>query len=315
MFVAADALRSSGIALDLHNLGDLHRPANLLRAMRDLRARARNYDIVHAQFGSACGFVTAAVGKRAVLSLRGSDWHQYVGPMAAEARHAKRAKLLTRLSLARYAAIITMSLRMTREVRAARPGSLIQTIPDPVDLALFSCRDRSEARARLFGVHHDRPWVLFTTLSRSNPIKRLDLALEAVGRARDRIPGLELKVASGIAHADMPDFVSACNLVLCTSTHEGWPNCVKEGLACGLPFVSTDVSDLHDIAARHSSCQVTSADPDALADAIVSTLAMPLDRTLRDEVLPMDSAGFAGKLSALYERVLCAERPEPECAC
>ncbi len=160
----------------------------------------------------------------------------------------------------------------------------------------------------MFQANAHEPWVLFTSLSRSNPVKRPELAVAAVQRARQRLPGLELKVASGIAHSQMPYFVSACDVVLCTSTHEGWPNSVKEGLACGLPFVSTDVSDLRQVAERHESCRIVSEDPDDIAEGILHAVRSSREQALRAEATSMSVEASSRRMLELYQSLLQARR-------
>ena len=117
-------------------------------------------------------------------------------------------------------------------------------------------------------------------------------------------PDVKLKILHGTPHEQVPLFVNACNAVLVTSTHEGWPNIVKEALACNVPFVSTDVSDLNRIAASEASCHVAEPRPEALADCLVATLRFPRPRNLRRHVRSMDVRSVARQLVDLYEQQL-----------
>ena len=63
----------------------------------------------------------------------------------------------------------------------------------------------------------------------------------------------------------MPSVVSECDLILITSVYEGWPNCIKEALACNVPFIATDVSDLSEIAKRHSNCRIAEPNPESIS--------------------------------------------------
>ncbi len=304
MYRLAAGLKRIGVHVDLLYLGDLSQPWKMVVARAEVNRRCRDYDLVHAQYGSACAFVTSGVPKPSILSLRGSDWHRYRGPHRAEALHAVFAKALSRLALKRFDVVITMSERMAVDVRSVTGHSAVISIPDPVDTDLFSPRGRKESRAELFGTSDDAPWVLFTTLSTSNPAKRIELALEAVRLARRRVARLELKVASGVPHEKMPWFVSSCNVALCTSTHEGWPNSLKEALACGIPFVSTDVSDLAAIADRHAACSVCPPEPEAVATHLCEALASCADDGLREEVICMGVEATSNRLLTVYDELL-----------
>lgn len=300
----ARGLRALGVEVELLYLGNLRRPGEALRAQMDLRRLAAEYDLLHAQFGSACAFLTATAPGPKVVSLRGSDWHRYHGPVRSERRASFLATSLSRLTLGRFDAVITMSDRMAAEVRRNTDHPSVAVIPDPIDLHAFRPLDRQASRHGIEGTDHRAPWILFTTIRTSNPVKRVELAQEAVAVARQRLGKLELRIASGIPHDQMPRFVSACDVALCTSTHEGWPNSIKEALACGIPFVATDVSDLAEIAERHPSCHIADPDPARLADAICNAVMAPYDDSLPDAVASMSIEATSEKLLALYSGVL-----------
>lgn len=308
MYTLADAMQRAGIGVEVVYLGDISSPYKLHLARERIRKLSREFQITHAQFGSACAIASSAAVGRRIVSLRGSDWHRYSGTNIRQYLHGMAATCLSRLSLRSFDAVITMSKRMEFEVRKYLKHALIVTIPDPVDTTLFKPQNKIEIRRRAFGVDCTDPWVLFTSVSKSNPIKRLDLALESVRCASVVIPGLELKLANGIRHVQMPDFVACCDVALCTSTHEGWPNAIKESIACGLPFVSTDVSDLKEIAIRHPSCSVCDPNPVALGRGLLRALEFGRDLALTSEVASMDLTSATDRLISLYRKVLNSNR-------
>src|SRR5262245_59176753 len=71
---AADGLRARGTDPWPESLGNLRSIANLRRARARVRELSRDYDLVHAQYGSACAVATAAAGIPRVVSIRGNDW-------------------------------------------------------------------------------------------------------------------------------------------------------------------------------------------------------------------------------------------------
>lgn len=304
MHLLLSGLRDLGVEPELMYLGRLGNPLELLRARAEVARRSHQFDVVHAQFGSACALASATAATPKIVSLRGSDWHRYRGPHRAEARHASLAYAFTRLSLSAYDAVITMSQRMSEEVSRALPYKQVVTLPDPVDNNAFRPRNRAKCREEMFGTADTAPWVLFTTLMNDNPIKRADIAREAVQLARSHVPGIQMKVATGIPHSKMPWFVAACNAAICTSTHEGWPNSIKEALACGLPFVSTDVSDLRQVAAMKLGSRICTADPQELADALRHAIEAPNDDSIPAPISAMAVQPTSQKLLDLYKKVL-----------
>jgi glycosyltransferase involved in cell wall biosynthesis len=139
----------------------------------------------------------------------------------------------------------------------------------------------------------------------NNPVKREGLAHDAVIAAQKQVPGLTLKVASGVPHSRMPLLMAAADVVLLTSVHEGWPNVIKEGLACGRPFVSTDVGDLKEIAAVERTCRVVDASPKALSEALLEVLAEPKieSHRLRACVQEFSIARTTSRLQSIYREL------------
>jgi teichuronic acid biosynthesis glycosyltransferase TuaC len=304
MHTAADAVRRAGIDVDLAYLGNLRTPTGILRARGAVRELARGYDLVHAQYGSACAVASADSHRPLVISLRGSDWTPAYSPSSAWRAHAAAATRMTRHSLPAASVVVVVSRRIGEEVRNRYPTQQVEVLPDPIDISSFRPGLRTESRRRLGLDSAECKRVLFTALDRSRPNKRVELAVAAVENARRVMKDLELVVASGYPHDLMPAVVSTCDVVICTSTAEGWPNSVKEALACGLPFVSTDVSDLRDIARAEPSCKVVAANPVSLGAALVEVLSDDPPVGLEKHVSHMSVDTFAKDLPRVYEEAL-----------
>ena len=273
MYILARGMQELGLKIDLEYLGNLRSPSEFISARRRVRELSAKYDLVHAQFGSACAFASADCYVPNIVTLRGSDWHVYKGRKIGAMLHNYLAFLLSRISLQKFDEVIVMSNRMAAEVRLVlEDKNNVYVIPDALDDKFFKRIDKKEARTRLGQADNNKLWVLFTTVSIDNPVKRASLAMNAFNYAKNKCSEIELRIASGISPGDMPTFVSACDIVLCTSSHEGWPNSVKEALACGLPFVATDVSDLQLIADMYPSCRVVQPDPMILGENILQVL-------------------------------------------
>jgi glycosyltransferase involved in cell wall biosynthesis len=312
MHKLADAVQASGVDVDMLYTGKLSRPLEIWRARAQLRWLAPQFDLVHMQYGSMCAWIgTVSSGPR-LLSLRGSDWYSTEAGPWADRLHGFLANRLTRHSMGRYEQVICMSDRMKREIaeyfrKRGVAGPPVRVLTDGLSLHDFRPMPRAQCRTALGFDGDQRPWVLVTTLDEANPIKRVGLARAAVEAAQAVIPDLQLRIASGIAHADMPTWVNACNVTLMTSLHEGWPNAIKESLACDVPFVATDISDLPMIAQGDDSCMIAPADPQALGQAIVDSLRKSGSGRLRSQVQHMDLAQVARELRDAYFDML--ERP------
>jgi teichuronic acid biosynthesis glycosyltransferase TuaC len=311
MNIAALGLSARGIDLHFEYLGKLRSVTNLLSARRRLRGLVADFDLVHAQYGSACSLATAAMdGLPKVLSVRGNDWNVHNGSIGFFYFHTRLARAMTRWSLGRYDCVLTVSRRVAADVKRFSPRSSVWTVPSPIDLNRFVPRDKKEARALLGFPDCTERWVLFNALNLDDPIKRFPLAKEAFELAKAKCGNLRLRVATDLPHSVLPLFTAACDVILCTSETEGWPNCVKEALACNVPFVSTDVSDLRDIARQEATCRICPADQVVLADNICDVLASQREPDLRRHVADMSLDSVSDRLVNIYESLLAIYRRE-----
>ena len=296
MHTAANGLRALGVDVHFEFLGNLRSPCNLLAARKRVRLRARDFDIVHAQYGSACAFVTAGVDDRpTAVTVRGNDWNLHNQTFHPLYFHTRLARAMTRDSLGKFSAVLPVSNRLAKEIAQEVPVSRINVMPSPIHLDLW--------KARMY-VKHVTHNVLFTANAPHDPIKRFSLCERTIAIAKQNIGDVTLKIASGIPYTDMPSFVANCDAVLCTSETEGWPNSVKEALACNVPFVSTDVSDLSEIADQENNCRVCEPDPNSLARNLCEVLRSPRSQSLRRHVEHMDLKPLSERLMRIYESLV-----------
>lgn len=306
MFSCAKALQDKGVELDLCYLGNLRSMSNLNKARKHVQSIANKYDIIHAQFGSACAMATSSVkGVPKVLTLRGSDWYRFDKKVNFAYAHGLLATFMTKLSINKFNAIVTVSERMSEDVSKQYPNLKRYTIPSPINLNDFKPMNKQGSRKALGFENDNDYWVLFTTLRTTNPVKRAALSKEAVEKASELLGGgVKMRIATGIPHDQMPIFVSSCDIVLCTSTHEGWPNSIKEALACNVPFVSTDVSDLHLIADKEKDCRICPPDAEIIADNICDILKQSNNHDLGRYVSSMSFEKTCEKILNVYNEVL-----------
>jgi len=303
--ILAEAVRAAGVEVVKHYTGNLRGVGRLVRAAKVVRSTSSPFDLVHAQFGSACGWVASFARGPKLLTLRGTDMLGMDAGGPLHRAHGLACRWLTGSALRSYGDVIVMSNRMRRELQGKfRFGGRVHVIPSGIDLEVFRPIDRTEARHRLAQHGNTAPWVLFSSVQGpSNPIKRAGLARAAFELLRARRPDAELKLLSGRPHDQVPLWVNACDVALLTSTREGWPNIIKEALACNVPFVSTDVSDLREIADVEPGCTVARPTPEALAQGLLAALERSGATDLRRHVRQMELGAVARQLKDLYERV------------
>jgi glycosyltransferase involved in cell wall biosynthesis len=309
MNITSSGLRARGVDPHFEYLGNLRSITNLISARRHLRRMTADFDLVHAQYGSACALATTAIkGIPKVLSVRGNDWNVHNDSICFHYFHTRLARAMTRWSLGDYDCVLTVSQRVAAEVQRSSPRSSVSAMPTPIDLSSFVPRDKKEVKALLGFPDNNERWVLFNALDLNDPIKRFNLAKAAFELAKAKHGNLRLCIATDLPHEEIPLFTAACDVILCTSETEGWPNCVKEALACNVPFVSTDVSDLLDIARLEPTCRVCPADPVVLADNICDVLASQQQPDLRRHVAAMSMDAVSDRLVSIYKSLLKQDR-------
>lgn len=200
--------------------------------------------------------------------------------------------------LTRSDAVLTVSQKLAEVVEdlGADPARVIP-VYQGVDPHRFHVEDKLVAR-RWLGMDPNRPLLLW--VGRMVPVKNLDMLIAAVefkanrgddfvlcllgdGPERPRIAkliadkGLEgiVSIVGAVSHEELPNWYQAADLTILCSHSEGLPNVLRESLACGTPFVSTNVGSISEIADSNYSMLVPAGDAPALAKAIDLVLYGP----------------------------------------
>ena len=181
------------------------------------------------------------------------------------------------------------------------PRSKFRVLPIGLDLAPFlrAGSDDGLALRAQAGVRSEE--ILVTFVGRLVPIKRVDLALEAIARARalgaparlaiigdgdlrdelERLAhglGLEDAVAFLGYREDMTEVTAGSEIALLTSDNEGTPVSLIEAAAAGTPAVSTQVGGVEEVVTGDSGILVERNDAAGLAHAIVRLADDPDER-------------------------------------
>ena len=304
MHGARRALSDAGVVPELRYLGNLRNPLQLIIARQAIAQAAAGADLLHCQYGSAASLACSSVRScPKIVSLRGSDWTAAYSPRLLGKAHAALATRFTRLALPHFDIVICVSNQLAEEVQRFTPHIQVRVLPSPVDLSVFRPMEKAAAR-RTLGLRESGPrYVVFGSAMSGTPRKRRWLAEAAIRKVQDVLPDVRLLVATGYPHSMMPSVLSAADVAICTSTSEGWPNFIKEALACNVPFVSTDVSDLAHIAAIEPTCRVVAPTAEALSEALLDVLNSPQPRDLRRHVASMDFAMHAEQLIRIYRQL------------
>ncbi len=178
------------------------------------------------------------------------------------------------------------------------------TSPPGVDHRLFRPGDQARARSAL-GWPAGAEVVLF--VGRIQPLKGVDVAVEAFARVAERRPRAHLVLLGGpsgpngdrelgalrsrlrsrsleervtmicaVPHVDLPAYYQAADVLVAPSRSESFGLVAAEAQACGLAVVAARIGGLtHVVADGESGLLVDGWDPSCYADAIEQLLADP----------------------------------------
>jgi len=227
------------------------------------------------------------INRPAAILAGGSD----VMLLASSGR--RRVRILRTLAAADH--VFTIGRRI-REVllEAGIPPERTSVFARGVDRRHFVPGDRSTARGAL-NLPQDRPILLW--VGRMVDVKGLDVLLNALsdpavqqvnpllllaGDGPERASLVALARHLGVdrsvrflgrtAHAVLPTLYRAADLTVLSSRSEGVPNVLLESLACGTPFVGSDVGSIRDLTERPEAVLAPPDRPDLLARLIATRL-------------------------------------------
>lgn len=188
-------------------------------------------------------------------------------------------------------AIVTVSEGLRRAcIELGAEEDRVHTIYQGIDPGRFSPGDQQPARRRI-GLPDHLPW--FVWVGRMAEVKRVDVLIDAAQRLHRRgfrfrlhllgdgplrkslqslshNLGLDTVVHfhGAVGQDQLGDWYRAASATVLSSRSEGLPNVLRESLACGTPFVATDVGSIREAADPAWSILVPPGDAEAFATAM-----------------------------------------------
>ena len=257
------------------------------------------FDLLHGYYLVQAGFmaVYAAhfLGLPSVVSARGNDLDR------ALFDPAKAAHILYALQYAQR--ITANTYELLHKAEALAPGlqaaGRMVYIPNGVDVGLFQPQSPSPELAAGLGLRK-APVLGFSGEARSKKgLAALLLAFAAVNRQhplelliagglrsgpdkdlfkvfKKQNPELNIVVAPYVPLAEMPAIYAQMDILALPSLHDGLPNALLEGMACGRPIVASSVGGMLDVLRPHENALLTApGSAEALTEAILALLAQP----------------------------------------
>jgi glycosyltransferase involved in cell wall biosynthesis len=214
-------------------------------------------------------------------------------------RKVRLLSLLARRIVSHYHAFVAVSPEVKNFVcqTTGLASHQIITIPNGVDVEAFAARDNREQTRQSLGILADAPVVgivgrLEEQKGHSYFLQAVAQIISAVPKARFLVVGdgtlrtaLEQQAEQlGVAdHAlflgmrsDIPNLLSAMDILVFSSLWEGLPIALLEGMAARLPVVATRAGGMSSVVHDgQTGLLVSPADPDELADAITTLIQHP----------------------------------------
>lgn len=289
----AESLTKRGLVIEYYTIEGKGAKGYLKNVSRLKKQIMRGeYDLVHAHYAMA----------GVVLSLTNSKVRKVVSIMGSEAYMGKVWKFIFRLAyLFSWNAVIAKSDNIKKNLKM---DSAV-VIPNGVDLERFAATVKSDAR-NFLGLLPDKKYLLFIS-NPERPEKNFTLAHNAVQLLNDE--NVILLPVHGIPNNEITMYLSAGDVLVLPSLWEGSPNVVKEGMACNIPIVSTNVGDVRWLLDGLDGCYVTGFGADEFAAGLKSALnfSNKSGKTKgREKIfeLQLDAESVAERLIRLYEKVL-----------
>jgi glycosyltransferase involved in cell wall biosynthesis len=274
-----------------------------LRALRDLGARRRDFDVVHDNQGLGYGLLGVP---RLGLPLVTSIHH----PISVDRRiELAEARGWARLSKRRWYSFVRMQARVARRVALAgpvitvsessrrdiyrdfrlRPGS-VGIVPLGVDTRLFHPRGPGRAAGRIVAVASaDSPVKGVSVLLRAvaKLVTDRDVHLTVVGKPAERGPtarlvgelslGEHVTFTSGISDTELAELLASAEIAVVPSLYEGFSLPAVEHMASGTPLVASRAGALPEVTGD-AAALVTPGDPEELAATLRRLHDSPAER-------------------------------------
>ena len=276
-----------------------------LRALRALRRRAADFDVVHDNQVLAYGMLgIPRLGLPLVTSIHHPISVDRRIELAAAAPITQRS--LSRIGKRRWYSFVRMQGRVARRVGPIMTGSQssrddiirdfkvapgrVSVIPLGVDTRLFHPRPAERVAGRIVSVASaDSPLKGVATLLRAFAKLATERTAELtlVGKPTpdgptDRLVselalGDRVRFVSGISDTELAELVASAEVAVVPSLYEGFSLPAVEHMASGTPLIATRTGALPEVVGDAARL-VTPGDPEELAAALGALLDAPAER-------------------------------------
>lgn len=220
-------LKSLGVFVEVFYIDSRHKINYFSGAIKiiSLSFMPKKYDLIHAFYGHTGVLAKLQSRYPVVVTFLGSDLL------------SKKDSKIGKYAARKADGVIVM----TDEMKKVANRLDARVIPFGANTAIFKPYPAEKAREEL-SLPLDKKLVLFPW-EPTRAVKRYWIAQETVKLLKTDYD-VELLTIFNKPRELLAKYMSACDVMLLTSMHEGAPLAVREALACRLPVVSVDVGDV-----------------------------------------------------------------------
>lgn len=248
----------------------------------------RRYDVIHAHYVFSGIIARLQPFLPVVVTYHGSE-------LGVSSQH-----WLSRLSRAVHS-FFQRVIVVSPQMKSSLDGDNVRVVPCGIDLEKIKPLPLFEARKQL-ELSLDRPLVLWVS-NPQRPEKRYHLLEQAMQQLKRDLPEAKAVVVSDQPYQLIPIYMSACDVLALTSSHEGSPMVIKEAMACNLPIVSTDVGDVASVINETEHCYIVASRPEAVAEKLQIVLSSRRRTDGRSKVGYLESSLIADRIIEIYREV------------
>jgi glycosyltransferase involved in cell wall biosynthesis len=303
------------------NLGELH----LRKAIQIIKDKQISFDIIHAHSILTSGYVGVKLKELynvpCVVTGHGEDVYHYPFVDAEWER-------LTTGVLNGCDHIITVSERNHECLKKLAVKTEVSVIPNGFNSRLFHPREKQECRTEL-GLPTDKKIILavgnvvavkahevLIKAAERLAVHRDDFVCYIVGEGNLRATLSQMVKDKGLApliklvgpkpHREINTWISACDIFTLPSLAEGNPTVMFEALACGRPFIATNVGGIPEVVKDSQYGLLCGPSND---EGLSTILDQALTKTWREDTIMSYAQQFqwetlCQKTQKLYERCL-----------
>lgn len=299
--------KQENIQQDVHGFTSRTNPVGIIKNVILARKKKKilNADIVHVHFGSIVGLsacFVAGLNSKLIVSLKGSDIN--FDPDSGKIRN-KIQKIASKLCILVASRIQCVSTEIAKKLPLKKQKHTY-VFPDSVNEEIFKLMDTKEARSELsLSSSCESTFIAFNG-KHNQKNKHRDRFEEIIIRLREQgIPIHPLPIEGQYTSSEVATVLSAADILLLLSDHEGSPNIVREALMVDCAVVSTDVGDVKGYSHSSKRCVVSDYELETFCKLIVEQIGLRRDGLNRAIALNEFSARvISAKWLSVYKDAL-----------